>query len=241
MKNIRLVILESPYDSWTEPLVATTLMDFIGVKLRGYGSQYPYGVLPVDGADLISTHMSVCETQADGSFKPIMAIRWTSMKKCRLHYIGFPGMGLLQQANATEHVTALEKIISDLDKKDGDLFYSGALSIDPSQKKDKAHSIFIRELLTLMYVEYYKQHGNCELMAGGTVRFKIDNWLNSIGHTPLHIDPINVKHLAGEVVRVMHLKEFSFEALRIAKKWNHLWNERLVIGNAQTTGLKKTG
>lgn len=40
---------------------------------------------------------------------------------------------------------------------------------------------------------------------------------------------INVKHLAGELVHVMHLKEFSNEALKTSEKWQHPWEDRLVI------------
>lgn len=239
MKNIRLVILESPYDSWSEPLVANMLRDVIGIKLRGYGKQYPYGVLPVDGADLISTHLVACSINSEGSLEPLMAFRATSLKKCRQHYINFPGMGLLQQAEAKEHISLLDSIIYDLDKKKGDLFYCGSLSIDPLQKTGKEQSLFLREILTLMFVELQKQNQPSELLAGGTVRFKMDNWLDAIGHKPLHNEPISVKHLAGETVRVMHLKEFSFEALRIAKKWRHLWDDRLVLGVGESNYLKK--
>ncbi len=241
MKNVKIVVLESPYDSWHDSSVGNLLRDLMGVKLRGYGRQYPYGVLPVDGADLISTHLAVCRVEDDGYLRPVMAIRWTSLKKCRLHFMSFPGMSLLQQAAVPEHVSALERIIADLDKRDTDLFYSGALSIDPLCKTDKEQSLFLRELLTLMYVQYQKQSGFSELMAGGTVRFKIDSWLADIGHEPLHDEPIKVKHLAGETVRVMHLREFSFEALKIAKKWKHLWDERLIVGAPPATlsDLKK--
>ena len=243
MKNIKIVILESPYDCWNEDFVGHFFKDLIGVKLRGYGREHPYGVLPIDAADLISTHLSVCRTEDGGHLTPLMSIRWTSLKKCRLHFLNFPGMSLLQQAQRSEHIQALEKIIADLDQRNGDLYYSGALSIDPLWKKDKEQSLFFRELLTTMYVHYQKQSGYAELMAGGTVRFKIDNWLQSIGHSPLHPEPIHVKHLAGETVQVMHLKDFSFEALRIAKKWQHYWEDRMVIGATEIKAgrLKKTG
>lgn len=239
MKNIRLVILESPYDSWKDPTVGNLLMALIGVKLRGYGKLYPYGVLPVDGADLISRHMSICRIESDNNLVPIMGMRWTSLKKSRQHFINFPGMGLLQQAAATEHIQELEKIILELDQKNADLFYAGSLAIDPNEKGDKEQSLFLRELLTLMFVEQHREHPGCEIVSGGTVRFKMDNWLKVTGFSPLMDKAIEVKHLAGEEVRVMHLKEFSLEAQRIAKKWKHLWDDRLIIGDQQKTDVKK--
>jgi len=90
-----------------------------------------------------------------------------------------------------------------------------------------------------MFVLYKKQNPGSELMAGGTVRFKMDQWLSAVGHSPLHEEPINVRHLGGELVKVMYLKEFSFEAHRIAKKWQHLWDDRLILGTQDQTAVKK--
>lgn len=246
MENLKIVVLESPYDSWNDPITGNLLKDLIGVKLRGYSSEYPYGVLPVDGADLISTHICVCRIKDDGSFVPLMGFRWTSLKKCRLHYMNFPGLSLLQQANAPDHIAALEKIISEIDKRNSDLCYTGSLTIEPLERNTKERSIFFREMLTLMFVSYQKDTNFPEMMAGGTIRFKIEKWLSSTGHAPLmknsiELGPINVKHLAGEQVLVMHLKEFSFEALKIAKKWQHMWDDRLVISPSVVNDLKKTG
>lgn len=245
MEKLKIVVLESPYDCWNNPFVGSLLKDFIGVKLRGYGKEYPYGVLPIDGADLISTHLAVCRILDNGDLRPIMAIRWTSLKKSRLHYINYPGLSLLQQAGASIHVQALEKIIAEADQHNVDLFYSGGLSIDPLERTTKDQSLMLRELLTMMYVNYQKETNYSELMAGGTMRFKIDNWLASLGHNPLlnnnvELEPIHVKHLANESVRIMHLKKFSFEALQIARKWQHLWEDRFLINQTSVTDLKKS-
>jgi len=214
----------------------------IGVKLRGYGREYKYGVLPVDAADLISTHFAVCKTDEEGNLKPIMALRWTSLQKCRLHFLNFPGLSLLQQAGKPEHVKRLEEKIQKLDQQGRDLFYAGSLSIDPLQKTGKEQSLFLRELMTLMFLRYKKENPGSELMAGGTVRFKMEKWLSDVGHLPLHEEPINVRHLGGELVKVMYLTDFSFEAHQIARKWQHLWDERLVLGvqDVAEVRIKKT-
>jgi hypothetical protein len=240
MNNLKIVIIESPYDCWNEDEIGSLFRDMIGVKLRGYGREYKYGVLPVDAADLISTHMAVCFQDETGKLKPLMALRWTSLQKCRLHFLNFPGMSLLQQADRPEHVKILEEKIEALNRRNGDLFYAGSLSIDPELKTGKEQSLMLRELMTTMFVLYKKQHPGSELMAGGTVRFKMDQWLSAVGHAPLHEEPINVKHLGGELVKVMYLQEFSFEAHRIARKWQSLWDDRLILGADQNTAKKKT-
>ena len=200
-------------------------------------------MLPVDANDLISTHFLLFRDEA-----LVMAIRWTSLRKCSQHYTSFPGLSLLQQAQAPEHVRSLETIIANL-RPGGDLYYSGSLAIEPSERGDREKSKMYREILTAIYVGYQSQTG-AELMAGGTCRFKIDRWLASLGHQPLtspeigELPPINVKHLASEEVRVMHMREFSLEARRLYKKWKHLWQARIVLGDldgaAQAKGAKTT-
>ena len=237
MKNekLKIVVVESPYDTWTDPRVGELLKNFIGVKLRGYGQEYPYGVLPVDGADLISTHLSLCREEEDQSLTPIIVIRWTSLKKSRLHYTNFPGMSLLQQAAEPEHIKALEEVIEYVDTHDKDLIYIGSLSIEPKERTSKERSAFLREILTAIFVHQHKVMGFPQMLAGGTCRFKIERWLESCGWEKLKLDeqegldPIHVKHLAQEKVQVMHLQEFNFEALSVARKWQQLWNDRLLI------------
>lgn len=251
MEKLKIVVLESPYDSWSEPLAANFLKDLIGVKLRAYGGEYPYGVLPVDGADLISTHIALCRIENDGRLNPLMCNRWTSLKKCRLHYINFPGLSLLQQAGASEHLLAMEKIISEADGRNTDLLYSGGLSIDPlarTTKKEnlKEQSLFFREILVMMYVNYQREINGSELIAGGTIRFKIDKLTAAVGHVPLmannvELAPVKAKHLAGEIVKIMHLKKFSFEALKTTEKWQYLWEDRLVIKGKEINYLKEAG
>jgi hypothetical protein len=96
----------------------------------------------------------------------------------------------------------------------------------------------------MMYVCYQRENQPSELLAGGTVRFKIHDWLRTLGHTGLskngvELGTINVRHLAREEVQVMHMTKFSFEALRISKRWEKLWNERIFISKNQI--MKKAG
>ncbi|AGH94554.1 hypothetical protein [Pseudobdellovibrio exovorus] len=234
-EKLKIVVVESPYDTWEDPRVGGFLKDFIGVKLRGYGHEYPYGVMPVDGSDMISTHIALCRVEADESLVPIMAMRWTSLKKARQHFMNFPGMSLLQQAGAPLHQKALAEIIEEVDRQNKDIVYTASLSIEPSERTSKERSLFLREILTMMFVSQQKAMGFPELFAGGTCRFKIEKWLDNCGWKPLqteneeNLGPIHIHHLAGELVQVMHLQEFSFWALEISRKWQHLWNERLLI------------
>lgn len=239
-EKLKIVVVESPYDTWSDPRVGGFLKDFIGVKLRGYGHEYSYGVMPVDGSDMISTHVALCRVEDNDALVPIMAMRWTSLKKARQHFMNFPGMSLLQQAGAPEHQKALGKIIEELEHQNKDIVYTASLSIEPSERTSKERSAMLREILTAMFVSQHKEMGFPDLFAGGTCRFKIEKWLDKCGWHPLqtekeeNLGPIKIHHLAGESVQVMHLQEFSFWALEQARNWQHLWNDRLLIAADST-------
>ncbi len=233
--ELQIVVLESPCDTWDQPQVPDLYRDMITLKLKGYGCEYPYGVLAVDGSDLISTHLLLCKkNREEGRLRPVMGIRWTSHVKARVHYLKFPGMALLEQAQAYEHVEALRDVMRSADARGVELFYLGSLTIDPEERTNKAQSRMYRELLTTMLVNYHRQIPGCELMAGGTMRFKIDDYMRGIGYRPLQLKDrelgsIHVHHLAGEEVLPMHLRQFSFEARQTAEKWDELWQNRIWI------------
>jgi len=243
LEDLQIVVVESPADTWEHPLVPDLFRDMIGFKLRGYGREYPYGVLAVDGSDLISSHLLLCRKEkASGSLRPIMGMRWTSHVKCRAHFMKFPGLSLFEQAGVSEHVDALKEVLRAADSRGIEVFYAGSFTIEPSERRDKAHSIFFREILTLMFVNYQMDHPGSELMAGGTIRFKMDKYIERLGYEPFQwngrkLGPIQVRHLAGEAVHVMHLRKFSFEARQTAAKWEQLWQERLWIRNENAVNL----
>lgn len=235
IEDLQIVVLESPCDTWNHPLVPDLFRDMIGLKLKGYSCEYPYGVLAVDGSDLISIHFLLCRKEAaSGRLRPVMGIRWTSHMKCRTHYMNFPGLALIEQAGAKEYVEALKEVIRSVDSRGAQIFYLGSLTIDPDERKDKERSLLYREILTAMSVNYKRENADSELMAGGTIRFKFDRYLRSLGFQPFlwkgrELGPIRVHHLAGEAVLVLHLKEFSFEARQMAAKWDELWKRRIWI------------
>lgn len=135
--------------------------------------------------------------------------------------------------------------MKDCDRREVEIFYAGGFSIDPAERRGKEFSLFCREILTLMFVRHLAEHPGAELITGGTMRFKMDKYIHAMGCRPLvwngeELGPIQVRHLAGENVHVMYLRNFSSEARSTADKWNRLWEERLVI-DAGAAGERKAG
>lgn len=237
VNKLKFVILGSPYDTWKHPLTEKLFARLMGLKLSGYGHEYPYGVLPVDTTDFIADHLIICE-EDDLGLKPICSIKSTSLEQCKIHNVTFPALALMRQAEAFEHAYAIEKIMNKATSEKADLRYVGSWTIDPEQRGNKEWGDIMRELFSAMFVSYHLE-SKSQTIAGGTLRFKIDKYVQWLGHQPLSMNgqplsTVRVQHLAGEENLFTHLTSFTFEARSVAKKWQTLWDERIVIPRDQT-------
>lgn len=233
VNRLRLVVMESPYDSWDHPLTEPLFAKMVGLKLKGYGRVFPYGVLAADTTDLISDHLLVCEETETG-LRPLFGNKSVPLKKCELHHLPFSGISVVEEAGASEHVEVMRQIILDAKQTDADLRYAGSMTIDPSETGNKEWSTILRELFTTIYVRFYQSLPKAEVIAGATLRFKIEAYTKWLGHQQLEKDgkvlpPIRIAHLANEPVVWTHLREFSPEAQAIAKKWEKMWDNRIHI------------
>lgn len=231
--NIRFVVIESPYDSWDHPLMEKMFSRMVGMKLRGYGKEYPYGVMAVDTTDFFSEHLLVCEETPDGLI-PILGNKSVALGKCDFHHVPWPGLTCLEEAKATDHVRAMNAIMERTRARNIDLRYAGSWTMEAKERGNKEWSAVLRDLFTAIYVSYYESVPPVEVITGGTCRFKVDNYVKWLGHEALsfngrELDPINVFHLAGERVLWTHLREFSPEARQVAKLYAHLWKNHVHI------------
>ncbi|MBX2986963.1 MAG: hypothetical protein KF802_03610 [Bdellovibrionaceae bacterium] len=231
MKNLKIVTLDAPCRIWTETGVAPLFQSLIGLKLRGYGAEYPSGVLAVDTTDFFATHTIVGFENSQG-FHPVMAGKTTTLSRCELHQQNFPGLGLVQAAAAPRHVAAVEGIMRRCRAEGRELAYFGSWTVDPIVRRDRP---MIRSLLQLFMGLYHLSHeGIDEILLGGTLRFKTERTFSDLGHRPLSLDGeelpnIRVKHLFGEDVQVMHLREWTTRAREAAEEARPLWENRRVL------------
>lgn len=232
VSKLKFVVLGSPYDTWSNPLTEKLFARLVGLKLAGYGHEYPYGVLPLDTTDFVADHLIICDEDEQG-LKPIVSIKSTSLAQCRAHKLPFPALTLMQLVKKNEHANVIEQIMAQSEKNGTDLRYVGSWTIDPNERGNKEWGDVLRELFTAIYVSFHLENKS-QTIAGGTLRFKVDKYIQWLGHEPLLMDghqlsTVPVFHLNGEENLFTHLKSFSFESRSIAKKWQKLWDERIVI------------
>ena len=57
-RNIRLVVIDCPYESWHAPFPRELFAKMVDLKLRGFKSHYSHGVLPLDTTDFLMNAIS---------------------------------------------------------------------------------------------------------------------------------------------------------------------------------------
>lgn len=241
--NLKFVILESPYDTWGHPETERLFARMCGLKLRGYGNEYPYGVLATDTTDMISHHLLICEETDDGLI-PIFGNKSVPLSKCDAHLVSFPALSLFEQARAPEHAEAMRGLMSEAREKGRDLRYAGSWTVEPRVRTSKERAKELKEMFTALYIAYHLEVPKLQLLTGATVRFKVPELVKTLGHHAMRsgskeLGPVNVHHLAGELVLMTLLTEFTFEARQLAKKWEPMWKSHLRIAMGHVDSVKK--
>src|SRR4051794_39986792 len=88
-KKIKVVVVDNFYDT----LNSKWVQNFFGVladfKIKSYQKEYPYGVLPFSGHDLVGIHLLLCEEE-NGEIKPLMGYKLITYNQCKKFYLDFP-------------------------------------------------------------------------------------------------------------------------------------------------------
>lgn len=230
LNKYRFLTLAYPYETIGEENTGQIFNQILSLKLRGYQAEYQSGVLPIDTTDFISYHHVVC-LELKNELRPVTAYKTTPLSRTLKHQVLFPALGLAQQAGAPEHYKAIEKIIANCQKEKKDLSYASSWTIDPVFRMD-------RQLLSLFETSYllgHKDYNLQEILLGGTLRFKTQNVFSRMGHTLIQnengetLPKINVKHLFGEEVVVMHGKTPTPYADECCERNLDLWKDRIEV------------
>jgi hypothetical protein len=237
LQKLRWVVLESPYDSWANEKTGQKTRDLfektIGLKLAGYRREYSYGVLPVDTTDFIAIHQLICEEREDGLY-PLLGYKTVTWERAKLHNLPFPGLNLVRASQAPLHERAVQAILDDCQKKAISIAYDSSWTMAAEARANPELKKTLREMFTAFYVLFHDAYRIQQLIGGGTIRFKTDEYFKYWGYEPISwngevLPPIHNPQLLGEPVRVMHLREFSEEAREVAARWKLFWKRALII------------
>lgn len=232
--KIKLVTLECPYDSWGDGVTEVLFSRLVQLKLKGYRAEYPYGVLPVDTTDFVCTHHMAC-IEVDKELYPVMAYKSIAWDRLKTHSLPFPLVSLLKVCGTQEHLLAVQKVIQECEAANKNLSYDSSWTIDPEIRKDEVFKPLLRQIMNTMHVYFHKEYQTDEILSLGSTRFKMEKLFEYWGYKLIDymgktLSTFDVPSYFNENVVLIHQKNgFSEQAKNDSKKYEELWNNRILI------------
>lgn len=233
-RKLRVVVLDSAYDSLQDEFSQNIFGKIIAHKLRGYGSVYTYGIMPVDSSDFIATHLCVFSEEQD-KLTPLVVYKSVKKAKCEVHNIPFSAQYLAKMSSNENDILAVEKLIKDANERGSLVSYDGGWTIDPVVRQDPALGTELKNLVIAMHYSHYSQFKKYDLFTFAATRFKVDEWFRRWGYSPLSwngkaSEPFPLAAFGGEPVWIHHTQQFSEEARQTAEAYRSYWENRIEIG-----------
>ncbi len=236
--ELRVVVLEYPTHILSEATPQALLSNLLALRVRGYGKEYPEGVLPLDTYDFIGTHLMVCREE-NGRLVPISGFRSVFLSTCDFHRLPFPALELIRTAGgATSHEWAVRKILKSCRDEGVSISYESSWTIQPEVRKDRELTNYIRDMLTAVMALHQRDAKVTQSLVCGVLRFKTDQFFKGMGFIPLDfmgstLPELHQASLFGETVVMMHRKKVSEHALMLSEKFESHWANRICFGPSQ--------
>lgn len=245
-EKLKIVILDCYYNVHDDATAKQLFIKILSMKIAGYRGEYPYGVLPIDSGDFIGVHILLCK-ETDQGLQPVMGFKSVSLERCKAFHLSFPAFNLLQGLKLPMHEKIIKTLIANAEKKGQDIAYNASWTMLPETRKNDSLRKLCRDLTAFLLIRYYDFYEIPNVIAGAVVRFKADQIQKFAGFNYFAddqgslLDPIECKFVFHEKVALMHLEKLNAEALKWAKQYDFLWDQRLVIESPEESKpAKKT-
>ena len=245
---LQVLVLECPYDTFTtSEFTRELLMEIFKLKLDGYCSKYPYGVMPVSEYDFMGTH--ICIAQFDGQkYTPISAFKSITSRTCRTFRTAFPAINSLfgnQREDYPEFVNAISKWQDDLDARGIEYAYNASWTMKtnlPAELREVVRNL----AYGLFYLHYRTEHLDYVINAT-SAKFQVNKhqevmglkYLSDLKGEPLPalISPM----FFNESYFLMYVDDGFYSDLfkRRCDPFEALWNDRLVVARGRPQEIKK--
>ena len=241
--KLRFVQFEAPYDTWKDVQTQHLFGRLVELKLEGYQTAYPYGILPIDVTDFGATHLLVCEEPDIGELLPVASYKSITLARCALHRIAFPLLGILQASGAMKHYEAVQTLLKKYSDSPQKISYESGFTLHPRIRTDKALSSEVKNMLMGLAVQYGETMGIECFLGMGMTKVKADQYFFSWGYKPFSMQgeiypTVPVKSYFLEDSRMLLQTEgFSELAHENSKKYSEFWKNRLVIRSPEKSEL----
>ncbi len=227
------MVLDCPYDSWSQPETRHLFSEIINLKLTGYKDVYTDGVLPFDTYDFVATHILVCREEGR-AFKPLTGFKSITAARCNRFNLPFPTTQLLMSSDSPRQTKAVASIMEDCNESGDVLAFDSSWTVHPEVKKSRSVHHLLQELFISNVVHLHTTSSKHRLLGAGVRRVRTDKFFERIGFTRLAeagepLPTFRQASLQGEEVALIQLKSFSDFATGMAEKHQSFWNNRVTI------------
>lgn len=225
-RNLKIVVLDRPLDHWNDPFIYSLFQKVVQMKLAGYGSEYPDGVLAVDATDFFGTHILLCDQKPNGELFPLVGYKSVTLQRCNYYRNVFPALSILRNSKADDR--RLISLMKNSQDQGFDLSYDSSWTMQPEVRKDKEFAKFARDMISTMCVCYHEEFSIPEWTVCGILRFKTDQYFRWMGHQDI-THQFSFFNLYDEQAAMLHIKEYSSECIEKARSYEGMWKEKILF------------
>ncbi len=239
MSNIKIVIVENPYDVYQESQEARDVLSSIWkVKLDGYKMFHKYGALPMGATDWFSNHIAICVEQK-GHYDPFIVFKSTTYNQCKSFGEAFPvvphnfkGVEDIYK----DHVTAINSWVFRKKSQGDTVAYNSGYTVNPVHKDSQELKKAIKELSMVIFYQYYTHYNVKSVIAAAACKFKIERMKEFVGFNYLSLNgqklpTFKAKVFNDDPYNIMHIDDgfFTDEIKEMSRAYKNIWNNRLTI------------
>ncbi len=186
----------------------------------------------------MATHLLVC-IEYGKKLLPVCGYKSLSLSKLEKHRIGLPLSSMLKSSGAHIHDEVVREILVKNNGKK--IAWDYSFTILPEIRNDRKKIAEIKEIITAINIYYHQMIGTDITFASGVVKFKTDQYFNSMGFEEIYhngepLDLIKQDSLWGEEVRLMKLEAYSLYSKQMKEKYCELWNNRFELSKSKIFG-----
>ncbi|MCT4643145.1 MAG: hypothetical protein N4A33_12715 [Bacteriovoracaceae bacterium] len=224
-KKVAYITINHPYSSLGEKRVNYFFSALMAFKRDGYLKHFPYGTLPFDVSDFISTHHIFIEKRHN-DFKIIMSYKTISNKVCDIHRVLLPITEIFLKNDLAEHRLALDNFT----KKD-EISYGFGWTISPEISCINTRKL-LKELFLSTLFNYYRYKGIQKSTCLGVLTSRTDQFFLNFGYQPLfnettkeYLKSFSVKEFNDIEAKLLVCDNFSLQARQLGKKYYDLFKK----------------
>lgn len=239
INDLQIVIIKNLKNYWSDPDIRTLFSNIVDIKLAAYGNVYGDNVISLDKADYFGTHLIVCKKGI--RLKPLFSYKSVTLNECEKFLMEFPGISLLKSDGHEEALGFLIDILKSCKANNKNVSFDYSWAQDPSIKELRSidTKVLFQDIAMLMAVNHMKDYGIDKMITCGVLKVKTDLFFKKLGLTPLSkFSQFNQTSINGDLVEMFHSEKFSSYALEASKKYQSLWENKIIIGDDDKDSFK---